>query len=147
MKKHPILGGLLRHFGVILTQWGLTEETISIEESSHLQTDRTLKSRIKVWQEKQTSFEATAICDAKIGRGFVHGQLVCLALVLRTGCNSDYAILFPRIEFSWSSILTLKIEQADASKVPLRQLRLTSIEFAFSLRKVAVENLMLFNLR
>ena len=79
--------------------------------------------------------EAAAICDSKIGRGFVHGQLVFLALLLRTGCNSDYANLFPRLEFTWSSIQTLKIEQADASKVPLRQLRLTSIEFAFHREK------------
>ena len=44
-------------------------------------------------------------------------------------------------------IVYIKIEQADSSKVPLQQLRLTSIEFAFSQTKVTVYHSMLFTLR
>ena len=73
---------------------------------------------------------------------------VCLALLLRIGCSSEYAILIPRLAITWTSILTLKIDSNfSSSKVAMRQLQLTSIEVALSQRKVTVENFSLFTLR
>ena len=60
---------------------------------------------------------------SRVDRGFVLGEPR-----LRIGCESEYAILLPCLEFTLSSIFTLKIEQAYVSNLPLQHLRLTSID-------------------